>query len=188
MIYNELIGIFWLIFLGYWLVSALGAKKNLHKKSWRKHVWFRILILVMLLLWFRVPLSQKLDLYQETSSFNPIVNSIGVLLCGAGIAFAIWARRHLGRNWGMPMSVKEAPELVMTGPYAYVRHPIYTGIIFAILGSALGSSVVWLIPFIGSCVYFTYSARVEEKIMIEQFPHEYPPYQRRTKMLIPFLF
>jgi protein-S-isoprenylcysteine O-methyltransferase Ste14 len=88
----------------------------------------------------------------------------------------------------MPMSIKDHPELVIQGPYVYVRHPIYTGIIFAMLGSALALGLWWLIFGIVMFLYFIYSAVKEEKTMIREFPNEYPAYKKRTKMLIPFVF
>jgi protein-S-isoprenylcysteine O-methyltransferase Ste14 len=97
------------------------------------------------------------------------------------------ARIHLGRNWGMPASRKENPELITSGPYAYLRHPIYAGIILAMLGTTIGASVFWAIPFLLFSVYFVYAARREENIMITQFPEQYPAYMRRTRMLLPFV-
>lgn len=87
----------------------------------------------------------------------------------------------------MPMSRKESPELVTTGPYALVRHPIYTGIVLAMLGSALAQSLFWLAPLALGGAYFTYSARSEERLMTEQFQDQYPPYKKRTKMFVPFI-
>jgi protein-S-isoprenylcysteine O-methyltransferase Ste14 len=113
---------------------------------------------------------------------------IGILLFLSGLALAIWARLYLGRNWGMPMSLKQDPELITSGPYHFIRHPIYAGILLALLGSALGGSVYWLIILIVMCTYFIYSATVEEKIMLNQFPKIYSTYKKQTKMLIPFVF
>ncbi len=111
----------------------------------------------------------------------------GAALCVLGMAFAIWARIYLGRNWGMPMSRKEDPYLVTGGPYAYVRHPIYGGLLIAMLGSSIGGMIVWSIPLLLCVVYFVYSARTEEKLMREQFPEQYPAYMKRTKMFVPFV-
>jgi protein-S-isoprenylcysteine O-methyltransferase Ste14 len=111
----------------------------------------------------------------------------GVTLCALGVALAIWARVYLGKNWGMPMSRKEHPELVTTGPYAYVRHPIYTGLLLAMFGSAIAETAFWLVPLVVVGAYFIYSARSEEKGMVEEFPERYPAYQKRTKILVPFL-
>ncbi len=86
------------------------------------------------------------------------------------------------------MSVKENPELVTTGPYAHVRHPIYTGVIFAMLGSCLAAGWIWLLWFIVIVPYFIYSATQEEKLLAKTFPEAYPAYKKRTKMLIPFVF
>jgi protein-S-isoprenylcysteine O-methyltransferase Ste14 len=85
------------------------------------------------------------------------------------------------------MSRKEDPELVTGGPYAYVRHPIYTSILTALLGSVIGYGVIWLPPLLISLAYFIYSARREEALMCEQFPTQYPAYMQRTKMLLPFV-
>src|SRR6185503_8446049 len=104
-----------------------------------------------------------------------------------GITFAIWARYTLGRNWGMPMSVKEKPELVTSGPYALVRHPIYTGVLLALLGSTFVVGLWWLIIFAVGTIYFLYSAAREEALMMKEFPNEYPAYKARTKMLIPLI-
>ena len=68
-----------------------------------------------------------------------------------------------------------------------MRHPIYTGILIATLGSAIGTSSFGLIPFVLLGIYFVYSARKEEKLMMAQFPEQYPQYMSRTKMLVPFV-
>lgn len=118
---------------------------------------------------------------------DPRLGFVGAVLCALGVGLAIWARVYLGRNWGMPMSRKERPELVTTGPYAFVRHPIYTGIILAILGSAVAETILWLIPLAVTLAYLLYSARSEERLMLQEFPEQYPAYQKQTKMLVPFL-
>jgi protein-S-isoprenylcysteine O-methyltransferase Ste14 len=87
----------------------------------------------------------------------------------------------------MPMSRRENPELVTTGPYAFVRHPIYAGMLLSMLGSTIGESALWLVPLILFGAYFIHSARREEKRMLEQFPEQYPAYMERTKILLPFV-
>ncbi|MGB8964770.1 MAG: isoprenylcysteine carboxylmethyltransferase family protein [Candidatus Cybelea sp.] len=120
------------------------------------------------------------------TNVSPIAASVGVALCALGIGVAIWARTVLGRNWGMPMSLREGHELVTTGPYAFVRHPIYTGILLAVAGTTLVEWFPWMVLLVG--FYFVYAAKVEERSMTRQFPGEYPDYKNRTKMLIPLLF
>jgi protein-S-isoprenylcysteine O-methyltransferase Ste14 len=79
------------------------------------------------------------------------------------------------------------PELVTSGPYRTIRHPIYAGIILATVGTAIAITVYALIPVIVIGAYFAYSARMEERYLTGQFPHSYPPCQRSTKMLIPYV-
>jgi protein-S-isoprenylcysteine O-methyltransferase Ste14 len=67
-----------------------------------------------------------------------ILTAIGAVLFACGIALAVWARLHLGRNWGMPMTQRAEPELVTSGPYRFVRHPIYSGLLTAMLGDRAG--------------------------------------------------
>jgi protein-S-isoprenylcysteine O-methyltransferase Ste14 len=104
-----------------------------------------------------------------------------------GLALAVWARVYIGRNWGMPMSEKVDPELVTSGPYRSVRHPIYSGIILAMIGTTIGVSLYWLVAVVVMGAYFLYSAVVEERSMGRLFPGAYPEYKRSTKMLIPFI-
>jgi protein-S-isoprenylcysteine O-methyltransferase Ste14 len=183
----ELTGIFWLIFILYWLFSAISAKKIVRMGIWWKGGIIRILAAIMLVLLLNhSSLQQSLTHYSK--SIPVYLGYIGVLLCALGISFAIWARWHLGTNWGMPATIRVNPELVTSGPYTYVRHPIYTGVLLASLGSALADGYLWLVMFIIFCVYFIYSATREEKNMAELFPTEYPQYKQRTKMLIPFIF
>jgi protein-S-isoprenylcysteine O-methyltransferase Ste14 len=184
-IYNLLLIAFWIIFLLYWSVSALSVKKSAGS------VWgqlgIRALIIAALVAIFHAqifngPAAHVVPATGRTAS------TIGVILAGLGIAFAIWARAHLGRNWGMPRTVKKDPELVTSGPYAYIRHPIYTGVLVAVLGSAFVAGSVWLVPFLIFSIYFVYSASVEQKHLMKEFPDTYPAYRKRTKMLIPFIF
>ncbi|MHB8660776.1 MAG: methyltransferase family protein [Minisyncoccota bacterium] len=184
-----LILICWIVFIGYWTISAfLGVKKDV---GGRMVVWrweSRLLILAAVIILTHVGVFDQLSLRHLGIPTSPYVSSVGVLLCATGVALAIWARAHLGQNWGMPMSLKEKSELVTSGPYAYVRHPIYTGMILALLGSALVGDAVWLVPFVIFCVYFVYSAYAEERHMAQQFPEQYAAYKKRTKMFIPFVF
>jgi protein-S-isoprenylcysteine O-methyltransferase Ste14 len=110
-----------------------------------------------------------------------------VVVLVSGLSLAVWARIYLGRNWGMPMTLKRDPELVTSGPYRFVRHPIYSGILLGLLGTALATNLYWLIAFGVCLVYFAYSARVEEANLTRTFPTTYPGYRSRTKMLIPFV-
>ena len=186
---NRLIAAFWLIFIVYWAAMAVGAKKNIGARFWSREVGLRVGAIVLVLLALRLPVFRQAlrNALAYAAGSSALIGAVGVVLCALGIGLAIWARAYLGRNWGMPMSRKENPELVTTGPYAYVRHPIYTGMLIAMLGSAIGESPFWSLPLVLFGIYFVYSARREEKLMMEQFPEQYRAYMKRTKMLVPFI-
>jgi protein-S-isoprenylcysteine O-methyltransferase Ste14 len=116
------------------------------------------------------------------------VGWVGVVFSAAGIGVATWARVCLGRSWGMPMTVRAQPTLVRNGPYRVVRHPIYSGLLVALIGSALATGSGLLPAAIGSGTYFVLSLRVEEADMAASFPDDYPEYRNHTKRLIPFVY
>lgn len=117
-----------------------------------------------------------------------MLQGIGLAIFVLGLALAVWARVYLGRNWGMPMSQKADPELVTSGPYHSIRHPIYTGVILAMIGTTIAVSLYWLIAVALIGCYFIYGAVVEERSMTQLFPDSYPADKRSTKMLIPFIY
>jgi protein-S-isoprenylcysteine O-methyltransferase Ste14 len=183
-----LIPALWLVFLAYWAIAAIGVKRNVRATAWSKHAALRFAMIALLVFAFYVPpVRHALRLAQAHAADDVLMGAIGSLLVGLGIAVAIFARAYLGRNWGTPMSQKENPELVTGGPYAFVRHPIYSGIILAMLGTAVGLTIIWVLPLVLFIPYFIYSARREEEFMCRQFGETYRAYMRRTKMLVPFV-
>jgi protein-S-isoprenylcysteine O-methyltransferase Ste14 len=170
----------WVAFWIYWLVAARSTKRG--RILWSRQLRIRALLLVGAVLLVRVGAFRDGDL-----NTDPWRAGLGLLLFALGLGFAIWARRVLGRNWGTPMSRKDEPELVTSGPYHLVRHPIYSGILVAGVGTAVALSWVWMIAVALAGVYFAYSAAVEERYLTEQFPDTYPQYRRSTKMLVPFI-
>ena len=186
-LFNSLIKICWFIFIVVWVIFSLAAKKNIQSNNERQSSFIRLAIIVVVISFLKIKSFRHLANAYIFSS-NHFVQGCGVLICAVGIAFAIWARIHIGKNWGMPMSLKEKAELVTTGPYHFVRHPIYTGLCIAMIGSMITEGFMWLIWFVFLGGYFIYSAKKEEKSMLLQFPDKYPEYMRRTKMLIPFIF
>jgi protein-S-isoprenylcysteine O-methyltransferase Ste14 len=151
--------------------------------AWSRELRIRAVIIVVLIL-----LVRSGDLRNGHLNSNPERAAIGILLFAIGLGFAIWARLHIGRNWGTPMSKKDDPELVTSGPYRLVRHPIYTGILLAGVGTAVALNWTWMFVTVLAGIYFIYSATVEERYLVEQFPDAYPMYRRATKMLVPFIF
>jgi protein-S-isoprenylcysteine O-methyltransferase Ste14 len=170
----------WVVFWIYWLVASIGVKAG--QTRWTRFAGIRVGIILVVLLLLRVRAVKG-----HTVTSNPWLQGIGLALFFLGLALAIWARVYLGRNWGMPMSQKVDPELVTTGPYHSIRHPIYSGIILAMIGTSIAVSLYWLAAVILLGAYFLYSAVVEERSMARLFPGSYPEYKRSTKMLIPFI-
>jgi protein-S-isoprenylcysteine O-methyltransferase Ste14 len=181
-IVDIIIATVWIVFWVYWLAASVSTKATQSRRS--SFVGVRIAVIVAVLALLRAGVFRGRGATIE----SPWLLGIGLTVFLLGIAFAVWARRYLGRNWGTPMSEKIDPELVTTGPYRYVRHPIYSGLILGMLGTALALGPYWLIPVVVLGGYFIYSATVEERTMERLFPDTYPAYKRSTKMLIPFVF
>lgn len=187
-IFHWIILALWLVFVVYWGISAFSAKPSVGGTIWWRHLAVRLAAAVLIIIAVQVPaVRHALQAALREYPSSVLVQAIGALLAGLGIGFAMTARVYIGRNWGMPMSRKEDPELVTGGPYAIVRHPIYAGILFALLGSAIGYGLVWLLPLLLAAPYCIYSAHREEALMCEQFPAQYPAYMQRTKMLLPLV-
>jgi protein-S-isoprenylcysteine O-methyltransferase Ste14 len=172
------IGITWIVFWICWLVSAFSAKQSSGGNRRIPLAGLSTLSVVLVLRAFR---GGSFEVH------SPVLGAIGTVVFVCGLALAIWARVNLGRNWGMPMSQKAEPELVTSGPYRFVRHPIYSGILSGVLGTALASNLIGLIVVAILGGYFYYSASVEEKNLTATFPTAYPAYRAGTKMLIPFV-
>jgi protein-S-isoprenylcysteine O-methyltransferase Ste14 len=172
------IAIAWIIFWIYWLASAFGVKEG---RASRRRVPLNGLSALSVILLLRVFRGGSLAVH------SPVLGAVGAVVFASGIALAIWARVHLGRNWGMPMTQKAEPELVTSGPYRLVRHPIYSGLLVGLLGTALATNLIGLIIVAILGAYFYYSASVEEKNLIATFPAAYPTYRSTTKMLIPYV-
>jgi protein-S-isoprenylcysteine O-methyltransferase Ste14 len=154
----------------------------------RRQRWMRLAILIAALLASRFTGVRQAFVQHGFAGHDLRAGLIGATLVLLGIGLAVWARFVLGRNWGQPMTQRQNPELVTAGPYAVIRHPIYTGILTGMLGSAIALGPALFLIFLLLAVYFLYSARQEEKRMRLLFPDQYPAYQARTKMLLPFLF
>lgn len=172
------VGVVWILFWGYWLVSAAGSKDGTRMRLTRSPVLLSGMLAIVLLAIFHTT-GLAVD--------SPVARAVGVVLLLSGLGFAVWARLHLGLNWGMPMTRKDEPELVTSGPYRLVRHPIYSGILLGMLGTTLATNGYWAVGVIVMGIYFIYGAKVEERLMVDDFPDAYPRYRASTKMLIPFV-
>jgi protein-S-isoprenylcysteine O-methyltransferase Ste14 len=171
----------WSLFWIYWLLAAFSMKRG--RVAWSGELRARAVIIVAAILLSRVGAFRH-----DGTNTDAWRSGLGLAFFAIGLGFAVWARVHIGRNWGTPMSQKDDPELVTSGPYRLVRHPIYTGILVAGIGTAIALSWAWLFAVALAGGYFIYSATVEERNLTAQFPDTYPPYKRSTKMLLPYIF
>jgi protein-S-isoprenylcysteine O-methyltransferase Ste14 len=189
--FHNFILICWIVFWTYWLISSSNTKSN--KDSHRSvFLGLRLGSFLIILLLIRSGLIKsvfwsKVFASHSATTSNTNLETVGTAILVCGLLFAVWARVHLGRNWGTPMSHKKDPELITSGPYHYVRHPIYTGIIFASIGTAIAVSPVWILIFVISGGYFVYCAFKEENYLEKQFGESYKKYKKTSKMLIPFV-
>lgn len=172
------ITIAWIVFWVYWLASAVRVKRT---AASRRRLPLSSLTVVALIIVARFLHTGTLAVH------SPLLAAIGAAVFASGLALAIWARLHLGSNWGMPMSQKAEPELVTTGPYHLIRHPIYTGLLAGLLGTALAINLIGLIVVAALGGYFYYCASIEERNLTANFPTTYPSYRAATKRLIPFI-
>jgi protein-S-isoprenylcysteine O-methyltransferase Ste14 len=172
------VDITWIAFWIYWLGSAFGVKEG---RASRRRIPLNGLTALSVVILVRVLRGGSLAVH------SPVLGAVGAVVFAFGIALAIWARVHLGRNWGMPMTEKAEPELVRSGPYRVVRHPVYSGLLAALLGTALVTNLIGLIIVAILGGYFYYCASVEEKTLTAAFPTAYPAYRASTKMLIPYV-
>jgi len=183
----KLIAALWIIWLLVWLISARGVKATRWREPFRARLAHQTpLVLTALLFGLR----SDLPLY-FTRRFLPTnfaIDVLGVMLVLAGLGLSIWARLNLGDNWSGTVSLKENHSLVRTGPYKYVRHPIYSGILLGICGSSVVIGE-WrgLIGFAFALGALAHKSKAEERIMRQTFP-EYEEYAAKTAALVPFVF
>lgn len=178
----------WMAFGLVWLVNAFTNKRTTR----RQPIGTLIIHVCVLGLAFDLLFSSQFRRGILRSQFLPDTGAIewlGAALTIAGIAFAIWARFHIGRNWSGTVTLKEGHTLIRTGPYEIVRHPIYTGLLLAVLGTAIGHREIGgLIALALLVIEWKRKSLLEERFMIEQFRAEYLDYRREVKGLVPFVW
>lgn len=180
----------WCAWLAYWAWSARGVKRAVRQESaWSRFGKYGLPIIVaVLLLMVRWPSFAGGVLTMRFLPFALWIVWLGLAMTFAGLLFACWARQVLGRNWSGVVQLKQDHELVERGPYRYVRHPIYSGLLLAFLGSALmiGEWRALLATAIVA-ISFWHKLRLEERWLSELFGAAYRDYMRRTKALVPWL-
>jgi protein-S-isoprenylcysteine O-methyltransferase Ste14 len=176
----------WTLWLLYWRISAGHVKRT----QWHESVASRTSHLVPVLLgaWLLVVPAHGWGALQVTPQ-TPALYGAGVALLAAGLGFSCWARAILGLNWSATVTLKSGHELVHTGPYHWVRHPIYTGLLTAILGGVLAQGTLqgWIAVALMTAG-FVRKLRIEERVLCQQFPLEYPRYRAQVAALIPGIY
>lgn len=177
----------WLLFGAYWLVSALKRKKTKQRETILQRVGYTLpLALGFYLLYQPQPLYEWFRIrFLPAGHFG---EWFGVLLTAAGIGIAFWARWHLGTNWSGVVTLKEGHELIRTGPYRSIRHPIYTGILLALLGTAVNfGEVRALLAVVIAWLSFYIKARREESFLSQEFGPGFAEHKQHTGMFLPRL-
>jgi protein-S-isoprenylcysteine O-methyltransferase Ste14 len=179
---DRLIYAAWMLLVVYLTVAAIGAKRD-KQPHLGQSLGLTLAIVVAIVL-------PHLKTFQfvNFAPVNPLLGAVGLALTLGGMAFLIWGRQTLGANWSQTVSAKEDHELVTTGPYRYVRHPMYTGGIIACLGSAIAAGGVFVFLLLILTPLFLWRVSAEDALMTRQFPREFPDYKKRTYALIPFVW
>jgi protein-S-isoprenylcysteine O-methyltransferase Ste14 len=177
----------WTVFVAIWLLAAVSTKRTVYRESHAQRLRYWVLLVVACLLMIngrRLPYPLNLLIIPHAA---PIAWTAAAL-CIAGLLVALWARVILGRNWSGMVTLKEGHELVERGPYRFVRHPIYTGMLAMFFATALVQR--HLAGFAGVLLMFAsfwIKLGFEENLMLQQFPERYAAYRQRTKRIIPFV-
>ena len=183
----DIIRVCWILFAVIWLLAAFATKQTVYQESTAQRLRYTIPILLggfLLAKGHRLPdpLNHRIIPHVDALAWT------GAGLCFAGLIFCIWARFTIGRNWSGVVTLKGGHELITSGPYAWVRHPIYTGMLAMIVATVIVlGHVAGIIGLPLVFVSFWMKLRYEEKLMLQKFPNEYAAYQQRVKRLIPFV-
>ena len=179
------IGLCFLVFVVFWIATAFSTKRTVRRSGRWRLVFFAILVgwFVVRLGFHHFPWMNGFA-WQRTLATGLAADAIAL----AGLAVMLWARVVLGRNWSADVVVKEGHELVTGGPYRWVRHPIYTGLLAGFLGTAIAMGQ-WraVLALVIVFVALWRKLRLEERWMAEQFGDAYARYRREVAALIPFL-
>jgi len=184
---GNLIAALWIAWLAYWFVAARNAKQTRREESPLSRAGHVVpLGIAAWLLWADTLPGHFL--MQRMLPATPATFWTGFVVTAFGLGFSISARRMLGRNWSGTVTVKQDHELIRSGPYRYVRHPIYTGLLIAFAGSAIARGE-WRGLLAVAIVFAALwrKLRLEERWMIETFGDAYLRYRAEVRALIPFV-
>ncbi|MGH8782713.1 methyltransferase family protein [Paraburkholderia sp.] len=176
----------WLMWVAYWVRASSGTKQTVRRES---DLSRRLQALPLILGGALIVLPPVAFGLRSNADDFGWLQTVGLAVLAAGLAFTVWARLHLGTNWSVSVTLKDAHELIRTGPYALVRHPIYTGCLLGVIGSALIRGE-WpgVIGFALIFASLAYKVRVEEHWLSEYFGEGYRVYRREVHALVPGLY
>ena len=182
---GQWIGALWMLFGLYWLASALKRKRTKQRETIGQRLAYVLPLLAAAYL-FSQPGARYGWLGARFVPYSLVVEWAGVLLTAGGVGIAFWARWHLGANWSGAVTLKEGHELIRTGPYRAIRHPIYTGILLALLGTAVTAGEVRALIAVGiAWISFYIKARREESFLAHEFGAGFTEHLQHTGMFLP---
>ena len=171
-----------------WLISALMAKRSVQRQTIASRLEQSILVTTAFCLLFARGIWPHWLRQRVLPEPDVALLWTGLILTAAGVGFAILARFWIGRNWSGTITIKEQHELIQSGPYRIVRHPIYTGLLLAYLSTAIvHGEMRGFVGFFLLLLGFGLKLRMEEIFMVQQFGNAYLDYKRRVKALVPFV-
>ena len=188
--YEWFFPVVWIIFFLYWRIRAFNTKTTQRIEPLASRILRIFICLIAVALLIITPKYVPLPwLYHQLWPTGLLPFWLGAAITIAGLLFAVWARQYLGRNWSSSVTIKQGHELITTGPYAVVRHPIYTGILTGFLGVAIAMSQVrgFIVPALFFLAFWL-KLRREEQFMRSQFGDVYTTYAHHTSALVPYLF
>ncbi len=185
---GDIVAVAWLVFALVWLIAAFATKATIRSQSAGSRLREVLpLVLAFVLLRSNPGLTSWLAVRFVPRAFA--WESFGVAVTITGLLIAMWARFYLGANWSATVTVKQDHQLVRSGPYSVVRHPIYSGLLLAILGTAIYvGEIRGLFALALAAWGWKMKSRIEESFMESEFGDQYVRYRREVKALVPFLW
>jgi protein-S-isoprenylcysteine O-methyltransferase Ste14 len=181
---SRFVAVCYAIFLIVWVAGAFWIKRTARRSGG----WGRSTIIATVVGFIVVAGINRLVPVRTIWSYTPLIGVATIISTAVGLVFLLWARLTLARNWSMDVVIRENHELIRHGPYHYVRHPIYTGLILMTTGGMLlwgTTTAVAILVLMPVFLWFKLSA--EERLLMAQFPRDYPEYRRKVKALVPFV-
>lgn len=179
----------WGVFTLVWIVAAFTSKRNVQRQTYGSRVLHVGLMFTGLVFIFDFwSLFTRGWLTTRLVPETPFWVLFGAALTVSGILFCFWARTILGKNWSGTVTIKQNHELILRGPYAFVRHPIYTGLLMGLLGTAVVFGLARCFVGVFICgLGLWIKSQAEEKFMLQQFGEQYVSYRRQVRALIPYI-